>query len=274
MLQACGVKKLDRPLRPGRWQAGHPGIRLPRCSGPSDTGFCAGCSACSPAVASMSWILRPSCSSTSKVLRRGRRRVLFTMADRAFLAAAARVLSRHRCKSFLVGPDTLARWHRDLLSRGAGRGSRPPGRPPLDPSIKHLVLRLGRENPRWGYLRIRGELLKLAIDVSGTTIATVLREGGLGPAPRLIGPTWTQFLRLQAYGLLSPGAPPEKDGLQDLRSGPEALSEAGTNETDEPIDVDPGAPKSAAVHPRPRALLRTAFPREGPRARDGPAIAA
>ena len=209
-----------------------------------------------------------------KVLQRGGRRVLFTTANRAFLAAAARVLSRHRWKSFLVGPDTLARWHRDLLSRGAGRGSRPPGRPPLDPSIRHLVLRLGRENPRWGYLRIRGELLKLAIDVSGTTIATVLREGGLGPAPRRIGPTWTQFLRLQAYGLLSPGAPPEKQGLQDLRSGPEGLSEAGTNETDEPIDVDPGAPKSAAVHPRPRALLRTASPREGPRARDGPAIAA
>jgi hypothetical protein len=91
-----------------------------------------------------------------KVLRRGGRRVLFSMADRAFLAAVARVLSRNRWKSFLVGPDTLTRWHRDLLKRRSGRGSRPPGRPPLDPPFKHLILRLGRENPRWGYLRIRG----------------------------------------------------------------------------------------------------------------------
>jgi len=210
-----------------------------------------------------------------KVLRRGGRRVLFTTADRAFLAAAARVLSRHRWKGFLVGPDTLARWRRDLLKRRSGRGSRPPGRPRLDPSIKHLILRLGRENPRWGYLRIRGELLKLGIDVSATTIATVLREGGLGPAPRRIGPTWTQFLRLQAYGLLSPGAPSEKDSPEDLPSGPGAMSEdPGTAEADEPIHDDPSAPKSAAVHPRPRAFLRRASPREGARARDGPAIAA
>jgi hypothetical protein len=69
------------------------------------------------------------------------------------------------------------------------RGSRRLRPPPLDPSIKHLILRLGRENPRWGYLRIRGELLKLGIDVSATTIATVLRQGGLGSAPRRIGPT-------------------------------------------------------------------------------------
>ena len=210
-----------------------------------------------------------------KVLRRGGRRVLFTTADRAFLAAAARVLSRHRWRSFLVGPDTLARWHRDLLKRGGGRGSRPPGRPPLDPSIKHLILRLGRENPRWGYLRIRGEFLKLGIDVSATTIATVLREGGLGPAPRRIGPTWAQFLRLQAYGLLSPGAPSEKDSPEDLPSGPGAMSlDPGTAEADEPIHDDPSAPKSAALHPRPRASLRTASPRDGARARDGPAIAA
>src|SRR6266508_5775468 len=120
-----------------------------------------------------------------KVLRRGLGRAVFTTADRTFLAASARVLSRDRWRSFLVAPDTLVRWHRDLLSRHV-RGSRRPGRPPLDPSIKHLVLRLGRENPRWCYLRIRGELLKLGIDVSATTIATVLRQGDLGP-PRPAG---------------------------------------------------------------------------------------
>ncbi len=148
-----------------------------------------------------------------KVLRRGGGRVLFTTADRAFLAAAARVLSRHGWKSFLVGPDTLRRWHRDLLKTRSGRGSRPPGRPPLDPSIKHLIFRLGRENPRWGYLRIQGELLKLGIDVSATTIATVLRQRGLGPAPRRIGPSWTQFLRLQARAVLSSRLTPRRRTL-------------------------------------------------------------
>jgi hypothetical protein len=104
------------------------------------------------------------------------------------------------------------------------RGSRRLGRPPLDPSIKHVILRLGRENPRWGYLRIRGELLKLGIDVSATTIATVLRQGGLGSAPRRIGPTWAQFLRLQAYGLLSLGAPGAEESPEDLASDPRELS--------------------------------------------------
>ncbi len=118
-----------------------------------------------------------------RILRRGGARPRFTPADRAFLAAAARLLSRDRWRSFLVGPDTITRWHRELL-RGRRRGrSRRPGRPPLDPSIRSLILRLGRENPRWGYLRIKGELLKLAIDVSHTTIAAVLRADGLGPAP-------------------------------------------------------------------------------------------
>jgi len=92
---------------------------------------------------------------------------------------------------------------------------------------------------------------------SATTIATVLREGGLGPAPRRIGPTWTQFLRLQAYGLLSPGAPSEEDSLEDLPSGPGAMSEdPGTAETDEPTHDHYSAPKSTAVHPQPPAFSR------------------
>jgi putative transposase len=81
------------------------------------------------------------------------------------------------------------------------QGTPPPGRPALDPAIRDLVLRLARENPRWGYQRIRGELLKLGIKVSATTVATLLRCG-LGPAPRG-GPTWNEFLRQQAKGILA-----------------------------------------------------------------------
>ncbi len=216
-----------------------------------------------------------------KILRRGGVRPRFTDADRAFLAAAAGFLSRDRWRSFLVGPDTLVRWHRELLRR-RGRRSRRPGRPPLDPSIKQLILRLGRENPRWGYLRIRGELPKLGVDVSATTIATVLRQGGLGPAPRRIGPTWTQFLRLQASGLLSPGAPSEEgESYEELVVVPrqESLDPLGDGlAVAAELSMPPRRYRTDMSSTR-RALFRHAAatpvsPRPGTRARDGPAIAA
>jgi hypothetical protein len=217
-----------------------------------------------------------------KILRRGGTRPRFTDADRAFLAVAAGVLSRDRWKSFLVGRDTLIRWHRELSRRRRRRRSRRPGRPALDPSIKHLILRLGRENPRWAYLRIRGELLKLGIDVSATTIATVLRQSGLGPAPRRIGPTWTQFLRSQAYGLLSPGARSEEDeGLEELvavleRERLVPLSD-GSATAGEPIHAAPSVPNgrfSPSVGALPQASATPVPPRAGTRGRDEPAIAA
>jgi transposase InsO family protein len=62
---------------------------------------------------------------------------------------------------------------------------------------------MGRENPRWGCIRIRGELAKLGIQVSATKIRTLLRANGLGPAPRRAGPTWSEFLRSQAEGILA-----------------------------------------------------------------------
>jgi putative transposase len=127
-----------------------------------------------------------------KILRRqGGKRPRFTTADRAFLAAAARLLSRDRRRSFLVGPDTLLRWHRELLRRCPQGPSRRRGRPPLDPSIKELIRRLGRENPRWGYHRIRAEFLKLGIDVSHTTVPGLVKhrcpEAEFGPRSRRRG---------------------------------------------------------------------------------------
>jgi hypothetical protein len=215
-----------------------------------------------------------------KILGRGGTRPRFTTTDRAFLAAAAQLLSRDRWRSFLVRPETLVRWHRELLRR-RGRRSRRPGRPPLDPSIKGLILRLGRENPRWGYLRIRGELLKLGIDVSATTIATVLRRGGLGPAPRRIGPTWRQFLRSQAYGLLARGSQSgEQEPLDDLEQAPGQEPPAPSSDdsaTAEDMDAirDSSrrnrAPMSTAVA-RPREFVTPVRPTAHPR--DGPAMAA
>jgi putative transposase len=77
-----------------------------------------------------------------------------------------------------------------------------PGRPPLDEDVRQLIIRLARENPRWGYQRIKGELEHLGVSVSATTIRTMLRRHGLDPAPRR-GPTWRAFLRQQAAGIMA-----------------------------------------------------------------------
>jgi hypothetical protein len=73
----------------------------------------------------------------------------------------------------------------------------------LDDEVVALVVRLARENPRWGYLRIVGECGILGVRVSATWVRRILRRHGLGPAPGGGGPTWTEFLRAQASGLLA-----------------------------------------------------------------------
>ncbi len=143
-----------------------------------------------------------------RILSRRGRRPRYRTVDRALLAAASRFLPPERWSAFAVSPDTLARWRRQLLSRKGWNRRRGPGRPPIDSEVRELILRMARENPRWGYLRIKGELLKLGITVSATTIANVLRRGGLGPAPRRIGPTWSEFLRAQALAILPTGFSP------------------------------------------------------------------
>jgi len=130
------------------------------------------------------------------------KRPVYRTSDRAFLAAASRLLPRGAWRSFVVGPETLLRWHRELVRRKWTRAQRRPGRPAIDPETRNLVLRLAKENPRWGYRRIQGELLGLGIRLSATSIATILRRSGLPPAPRR-GPTWRQFLRSQASGILA-----------------------------------------------------------------------
>jgi putative transposase len=117
------------------------------------------------------------------VLRRQTPRPKLEPTDRALLAAISRVLPRSRWSCFLVRPETLLRWHRRLAG-GAWTYPHQPGRPPLDEYIQQLIIRLARENPRWGYQRIKGELQQLGVRVSATTIRTTLRRHGLDPAPR------------------------------------------------------------------------------------------
>jgi putative transposase len=102
------------------------------------------------------------------VLRRQVSQPRFELHDRLLLAALSRALPRRRWSSFLVRPETLLRWHRRLVARRWTYPHRPPGRPPLGGEVRELVLRLARENPSWGYLRIVGELRKLGVSVSAT----------------------------------------------------------------------------------------------------------
>jgi transposase InsO family protein len=137
------------------------------------------------------------------ILRRQVARPRFEPSDRALLALLSRLLPRRLWSTFLVTPATMLRWHRDAVRRRWTYPKRGPGRPSLDPDVVGLILRLARESPRWGYLRIKGELAKLGIAVSATTVRNVLRRNGLGPAGHRGGLCWSQFLRTQAAGILA-----------------------------------------------------------------------
>jgi putative transposase len=137
------------------------------------------------------------------VLGRQQRRPSLRPADRALLAALARLLPAGRRHGLVVTPQTLLRWHRELVRRKWAQPQRAAGRPPVDGQVRALVLRLARENPGWGYPRIAGELLKLGLRVSPSTIRRILLANRLGPAPRRSGPSWRQFLRQQAASMLA-----------------------------------------------------------------------
>jgi putative transposase len=137
------------------------------------------------------------------VLRRQVSRPRYAPADRIVLATLAKLMPRDRWLIFLVTPSTLLRWHRELIRRRWTYPTKGRSRRALDPEVVDLVLRLARENSRWGYLRIVGECRKLGVRVSATSVRTILRRHHLGPAPRRHGPSWTQFLRAQAAGTLA-----------------------------------------------------------------------
>jgi putative transposase len=137
------------------------------------------------------------------VLRRQVTRPQLNDGDRVFLAAASRLLARKHWSAFFVTPETLLHWHRRLVAKRWTYSRRAPGRPPIATGVRALIIRLGRENPRWGYLRIQGELKGLGVSVSATTIRRVLSEEGLGPAGSRGGMSWRTFLSNQAHAILA-----------------------------------------------------------------------
>ena len=136
------------------------------------------------------------------MLRRQVKRQSFDPADRALLAVLSRFLPRSRWACFGVTPATLLTWHRRLVARRWTYPHRRPGRPRVDEETTALVVRLARENPRWGYRRIQGELVKLGVRLAASTVARILLDHRLGPAPRRAG-TWREFIHAQASHIVA-----------------------------------------------------------------------
>jgi putative transposase len=130
------------------------------------------------------------------VLTRSSRRARLKPADRLFWSWLARHLTSWRSTIAIVQPDTVIRWHRTAWRRYWTWRSRRrgPGRPRLAPELRALIQRLARENPRWGSVRIRGELRKLGYEVGAESIRRYRRQAGRRPPSQ----SWRTFLRNHA----------------------------------------------------------------------------
>ena len=104
----------------------------------------------------------------------------------------------------IVKPDTVLRWHRRRIARHWTQPPKKPrGRPPIDPQIRRLIIRLARENPNWGYRRIHGELHRLGHTIAASTIWKILKTAGINPTGDRTGPTWSEFIRSQSKAIIA-----------------------------------------------------------------------
>jgi putative transposase len=131
--------------------------------------------------------------------------VRYEPADRFWFAALSSLIPRrHWREIFPVTPGTLLSWHRRfIVAKWDYSARRRTGRPPTAAAIRSLVLRLARENPRWGHRRIQGELARLGHQIAASTVGKILNAAGIDPAPRRSGPTWREFLTTQAEGIMA-----------------------------------------------------------------------
>ena len=159
-------------------------------------------------VAAAGWISRHQDAvieylrEENRVLKQqlGGRRLRLTNAQRRRLAEKGKALGYRMLSEVatIVTPDTILRWHRRLIAKKWDHSwrRRDPGRPPVMKEIADLTVRIAREAPSWGYSRIQGALANLGHRVARTTIARILKQHGIDPAPeRGKGTPWSTFLK-------------------------------------------------------------------------------
>jgi putative transposase len=101
-------------------------------------------------------------------------------------------------------PDTLLKWHRELVRRKwTFKRRKPGGRPRIEPEMEALMVRIAQENTRWGYNRIHGELVKLGFDLDSKTVRNLLKRNGIPPASKRRRSTWRSILRHYKEELLA-----------------------------------------------------------------------
>jgi len=139
------------------------------------------------------------------VLQRQVKTPRLSCADRAVLAALARLLTRNQLRwmRLIVSPRTLLRWHAALVRRHWAYPRRGPGRPRTRATMRALILEMARDNPGWGYRRIHGELVGLGHKLAPSTVWKILKDAGMDPAPTRSGLTWQAFLQAQAKTILA-----------------------------------------------------------------------
>jgi hypothetical protein len=161
----------------------------------------------------LSWLTLSARSSASKnaevlvlrhevaVLRRGNPRPRIDWADRAMLAALARILPTALRAHRIVTPGTLLRWHRRMVIKKWTQ-PRAPGRPPLAGELADLIVKLAKDNPCWGVVRIQGELRRPSHRIGAGTIRKILRSHRI-PPPAARDDRWRAFLRAHAKTILA-----------------------------------------------------------------------
>ena len=161
----------------------------------------------------LSWLALSARSSASKnaeililrhevaVLRRGNPKPRIDWADRALFAALARILPKALLAHGIVTPGTLLRGHRRMVTKKWTR-PRAPGRPPLAGELADLIVKMARDNPCWGVVRIQGELRRLGHRTGAGTIRRILRSHRI-PPPAARDDRWRTFPRAQATTILA-----------------------------------------------------------------------
>jgi len=141
------------------------------------------------------------CQTKALLECQGKKRILLNDDQRRMLAVKGKALGRKALSELttIVTPDTILRWHRELVAQKwdyTDRRKKKPGRPAISDEVKQLVLRMAKENPDWGYDRIQGALGNLGHEISDQTVGNILKAHGIEPAPeRKRQTTWKTFLK-------------------------------------------------------------------------------